>query len=168
MEPPVNRTSQRRTGAALAGLLATDALFHLYWATGLTWPASDSRTLSLAILNADVPITPPVVLPLAALLLTAAAAVRARGLGLGGRHVRRLCALVTSAVAIGLLVRGLVGLVWACGIGTDPGAAFYLLNVLLYTPLCLGFGVAAARLAGFGRSARGGWLRNTVEHFRHD
>ncbi|MEW1909705.1 DUF3995 domain-containing protein [Kitasatospora sp. NPDC085895] len=151
MDRTVDRTEQRivqRTGTAVAALLAADAALHLYWATGLTWPAADSRALSQAVLNADVPFTPPVVLPLAALLLAAAAAVLARAHGLGGPRTARLCRLATAAVAAGLLLRGAAGIVWACGPGTDPGSAFRLLDQVLYTPLCLGFGAAAARAAG--------------------
>ncbi|MFP3991081.1 alpha/beta fold hydrolase [Streptomyces sp. E11-3] len=159
------RTGRLRTGQALAGLLATDGLLHLYWATGLTWPAPDDRALSLAVLGGVVPFTPRVLLPLAALLFTAAAAVLARGLGRGGPRVRPLWGLVTLLVAAGLLVRGLVGLVWVFGVGDGAGgSAFYWLNLVLYTPVCLGFGVAAARLAGVwgGRSGRRVWVRRTA------
>ncbi|MDX3226261.1 DUF3995 domain-containing protein [Streptomyces sp. ME19-01-6] len=142
--------SRRRSGQAVATLLAFDGLLHLYWTTGLTWPASDDRALSLAVLGSEVPFTPPVLLPLATLLFTAAAAVWGRARGRGGRRAQRLLGLVTLAVAVGLLVRGLAGLVWACGVGDGAGPAFYWLNLLLYTPVCLSFGVAAARLAGGG------------------
>ncbi|WP_078661528.1 DUF3995 domain-containing protein [Streptomyces sp. NRRL B-24484] len=157
----MNRTAQR-TGTAVAGLLAADAALHLYWATGLTWPAADGRALSQAVLNADVPFTPPVVLPLAALLLAAAAAVLAHAQGLGGPRTARLCRPATAAVAAGLLLRGAAGLAWACGVGTEPGSTFHLLNLVLYTPLCLGFGAAAALTAG----AAGAGSRRPVRDFR--
>ncbi|GAA0325772.1 hypothetical protein GCM10010302_76120 [Streptomyces polychromogenes] len=137
-------TARRRTGTALAALLAADGLAHLYWATGATWPAPDERTLSLAVLGTEVSFGPPVVLPLAALTLTAGAAVLAHSRGRGGRATRA----VTGAVAAGLAVRGLAGLGWAAGILPSPaGSPFPTLNLLLYTPACLGFGWAAARLA---------------------
>ncbi|MFF3212566.1 DUF3995 domain-containing protein [Streptomyces sp. NPDC002886] len=136
--------TRRRTGRALAALLAADGLVHLYWATGLTWPAPDERTLSLAVLGSEVSFGPPVVLPLAALTLTGAAAVLAHAHGRGGRPAR----LVTSAVAAGLAVRGLAGLGWAAGLLPTPAEGpFRTLNLALYTPACLGFGWAAARLA---------------------
>ncbi|MFH8933511.1 alpha/beta fold hydrolase [Streptomyces griseosporeus] len=145
-----------RTAVALAALLAGDALLHLAWATGLTWPAPDARALSIAVLGGVVPFTPRVLLPLAALLLATAAAVLARGLGLGGRRLRPVLGAVTLAVAAGLLVRGLVGAAWACGAGDVPSRAFHWLNLLLYTPLCLTAGAAAARLAGvWGTGIRG-------------
>ncbi|GLX37912.1 hypothetical protein Sros01_39850 [Streptomyces roseochromogenus] len=136
--------TRRRTGVALAGLLAADGLVHLYWATGATWPAPDERTLSLAVLGTEVSFGPPVVLPLAALTLTAGAGVLAHGYGRGGRAARA----VTAAVAAGLAVRGLAGLGWAAGLlPSPPGSPFHALNLALYTPACLGFGWAAARLA---------------------
>ncbi|MEU3775326.1 DUF3995 domain-containing protein [Streptomyces sp. NPDC032472] len=140
---PIGTTARRRAAAALAGLLAADGLVHLYWATGATWPAADERDLSLAVLGMDVSFAPPVVLPLAALTLTGAAAVLAHGYGRGGRLTR----LVTGAVAAGLAVRGLAGLGWAARLLDSPPGPFHTLNLLLYTPACLGFGWAAGRLA---------------------
>ncbi|MFD8146270.1 DUF3995 domain-containing protein [Streptomyces sp. NPDC059708] len=139
-----NTSRRRRTGTALAALLAADGLAHLYWATGATWPAPDERALSLAVLGTEVSFGPPVVLPLAALTLTAGAAVLAHSRGRGGRATRA----VTGAVAAGLAVRGLAGLGWAAGLlPSPPGSPFHTLNLALYTPACLGFGWAAARLA---------------------
>ncbi|MET9853945.1 DUF3995 domain-containing protein [Streptomyces sp. NPDC006450] len=141
-------TTRRRTGRALAALLAADGLVHLYWATGLTWPAADERTLSLAVLGSEVSFGPPVVLPLAALTLTGAAAVLAHAHGRGSGPVRRAARLATAAVAAGLAVRGLAGLGWAAGLLDSPAdGPFRALNLALYTPACLGFGWAAVRLA---------------------
>ncbi|MCY0920656.1 MULTISPECIES: DUF3995 domain-containing protein [unclassified Streptomyces] len=139
----MNVTTRHRTGTALAALLTVDGLAHLYWATGATWPAADERTLSLAVLGTEVSFGPPVVLPLAALTLTGAAAVLAHSRSRGGPATR----LVTAAVAAGLAVRGLAGLGWATGLLAGPDGPFRTLNLALYTPACLGFGWAAARLA---------------------
>lgn len=130
----MDNTTRRRTGQSVAGLLALDGLLHLYWATGLTWPSPDERTLSMAVLGGVVPFTPPVVLPIAAMVFAAAAAVLARGLGRGGPRIRPLLGIVTFLVGAGLLVRGLVGLVWVLGVGDGAGSVFYWLNLLLYTP----------------------------------
>ncbi|MEV6687473.1 DUF3995 domain-containing protein [Streptomyces sp. NPDC051130] len=138
----MNDTTRRRLGTALAALLAADGLAHLYWATGRTWPAADAHALSLAVLGTEVSFAPPVVLPLAALTLTGASAVLAHSRR-GGPATR----LVTGAVAAGLAVRGLAGLGWAAGVLDSPPGPFYALNLALYTPACLGFGWAAARLA---------------------
>ncbi|MFH7599465.1 DUF3995 domain-containing protein [Streptomyces racemochromogenes] len=137
-------TARRRTGTALAALLAADGLVHLYWATGATWPAPSERALSLAVLGTEVSFAPPVVLPLAALTLTGGAAVLAHSRRRGGRATRA----VTGAVAAALAVRGLAGLGWAAGLlPSPPDSPFHTLNLALYTPACLGFGWAAARLA---------------------
>ncbi|MFI8084656.1 DUF3995 domain-containing protein [Kitasatospora sp. NPDC086009] len=146
--------NRRRTATlAVAGLLAADALLHVYWATGRTWPAADPASLSRAVLNAEVPFTPPVVLPLAALLFSGSALVLARG-GLLDGAARRLPAVALRwgprAVAAGLLARGLAGLLWATGVGVDTGSAFYRLNLAFYTPLCLAAAAAALAVARTG------------------
>ncbi|MFD9304690.1 DUF3995 domain-containing protein [Streptomyces sp. NPDC060048] len=141
-------TTRRRTGTAVAALLAADATLHLYWATGATWPAPDERALSLAVLGSEVSFGPAVVLPLAAITLAGAAGVLAHTRRLGGAPARGAARLVTAAVAAGLAVRGLAGLGWAAGLlDSPPGSPFPTLNLALYTPACLGFGWAAARLA---------------------
>ncbi|MEV7618239.1 alpha/beta fold hydrolase [Streptomyces sp. NPDC089799] len=141
-----SRRRRERAGRALAGLFAVDGLVHLYWATGLTWPAPDERALSLAVLGGVVSFAPRVVLPLAVFGLVTAGLLYARGKGRGGRFG----AVAAWAVTAGLLGRAVLGLVWAAGAG-DPfaGAAFRWLNLFLYTPLCLGFAwVAATGLLG--------------------
>ncbi|MFI6977440.1 DUF3995 domain-containing protein [Embleya sp. NPDC050154] len=143
---------RRRAGTAVAALLTADALLHAFWAAGPTWPADSTEALSQGLLNADVPFTPRVLLPLCALLGTGAVGVYAHSRDRGGRTT----ALITAAVAAGLAVRATVGVVWALGIGTDPGSTFHRLNLIVYTPVCVAFGYAAARLAltGFRRTSR--------------
>ncbi len=140
----------KRAGTAVAALLTADGLAHLYWATGATWPAADERALSLAVLGIETSFGPGTVLPLAAVLLTASTAVLAHTRGRGGRATRA----VTATVAAGLTVRGLAGLGWAVGLlPSPPDSPFRLLNLALYTPLCLTAGWAAARLARTARLA---------------
>ncbi|MFI1581685.1 DUF3995 domain-containing protein [Embleya sp. NPDC020630] len=136
-------SARRRKGTAVAALLAGDALVHAFWATGATWPAGSTEALSQGLLNADVPFTPRVLLPLCTLLTTAAVGIHAHSRGRGGR----LTALVSAAVATGLTVRAGAGVVWAFGVGADQGSTFYRLNLAVYTPVCVGFGYAAARVA---------------------
>ncbi|WP_415949671.1 DUF3995 domain-containing protein [Streptomyces sp. KLOTTS4A1] len=157
----VDLDARRRAARAVACLLALDGLAHLYWATGVTWPANDERALSRAVVGAEVSFAPPVVLPLALMLFTAAAAVLARGYGRGGR----LAGLVSYGVAAGLSVRALAGVAWAVGFLDDAGPAFHWLNLLLYTPVCLVFGwLVATRVApttaaiGRGRAQSPTWV----------
>jgi hypothetical protein len=152
---PLDAIYARRLGTAVAGLLAADAVVHAVWTTGVTWPAGDARALSFAVLNADVPFTPRVLLPLCALLVTAASGVYGYAVVARRPLVRKAGRLMTAAVAAGLAVRALTGVAWACGVGSDVDTPFYWLNLLVYTPLCLGFGYAAARLAAGVRSAAG-------------
>ncbi|MER5307971.1 DUF3995 domain-containing protein [Streptomyces sp. NPDC002773] len=137
-----------RAAALVASVLTADAALHLYWTTGATWPAADGRSLSYAVLGTDVPFTPPVLLPLAALLLTAAALVLA--------HARRpgnlLLRAGTLAVAAGLSLRALAGIYWL--FAKETGTAFHWLNLLLYTPLCAVLAVAALRVARWKDAAR--------------
>lgn len=103
------------------------AAVHIYWATGMTWPAIDERSLSLAVLGREVSFAPQIVLPLAALHLLLAFAVLRSDRSAFAR-------LVVIGLAAGLAARAALGLVWAFG---DTGTAFYWLNLVLYTPACL-------------------------------
>jgi hypothetical protein len=141
-------TAPTRAAALVASVLTVDALLHLYWTTGATWPAADVGSLSQAVLGLDAPFTPPVLLPLAALLLTAAALVVAHS-----RRPRHLVLrLGVLAVAAGLSLRALAGIYWL--FDHETGTAFYWLNLALYTPLCAGLAVAALRVARWKDEAR--------------
>jgi hypothetical protein len=114
------------------------AAVHVYWATGATWPAGDERTLSLTVLNLQVSFGPGVVLPLAALHLLLAGAVLTSA-------TWRLSRLVVAGLVIGLTVRAAAGLVWITG-ALDTSTAFYWLNLVLYTPVCIALCVADLKL----------------------
>ncbi|WP_242882813.1 DUF3995 domain-containing protein [Actinomadura litoris] len=132
---------------AVAAVLLLDALLHVYWMTGRTWPAHDVSTLSQGLLNADVPFTPRVLAPLVLALSGAGATVLAQAdvilPGLPGW----LPLTGTLAVAAGAGVRALAGVAWAFGIGAERDSAFYRLNLVLYTPLCLLLVAATALVA---------------------
>ncbi|MEV0324484.1 DUF3995 domain-containing protein [Streptomyces sp. NPDC050658] len=145
---PARVPTPTRAAALVASVLTADALLHLYWTTGATWPAADDSGLSQAVLGTDVPFTPPVLLPLVALLLTAAALVTAYARG--PRHV--LLRLGTLAVTAGLTLRTLAGVYWL--FTKEPDTAFYWLNLGLYTPLCAVLAVAALRVARWKDTAR--------------
>jgi len=140
-------------GTAVASVLGADCLMHLFWAvTGSPWPAASHRALSAGLLNAQVPFSPPVLLPLAALLLGAALLVSARA-GLLGRLGRLLpTGLGTAGVlvlAAGLAVRAAAGLVWIAT--AERGTPFWWLNLFAYTPACLGLVAACAVVLRPGR-----------------
>jgi hypothetical protein len=125
----------------VAAVLGLDAVVHLYWLTGRTWPAHDARSLSRVVLNADVPFTPRVLTPLVAVLALGATAVLAEAGLLGGRLPGWLPgwfpAAGTLAVAGGALLRAGAGVIWSLGIGASRDTAFYWLNLTAYTPICL-------------------------------
>ncbi|HZX08580.1 alpha/beta fold hydrolase, partial [Kribbella sp.] len=134
------------TRRTVAGVLVLLAVIHVYWATGATWPASDERSLSRAVLGIQLSFAPQVVLPLAALHLVLGYAVL--------RSDRSaVCRLVVAGVAAGLAARAALGVAWAF---TDGGTAFYWLNLLLYTPVCIALCVADLNLL------RRRWLKLTV------
>jgi hypothetical protein len=121
----------------VAAILGIDALVHVYWMTGRTWPARDTRTLSQAVLNFEVPFTPRVLAPLVIILLAGATAVLAKAGQLGDWLPGWIAAAGAAAVAVGALLRGGAGIIWAMGIGADRNTAFYWLNLTAYTPMCL-------------------------------
>jgi ABC-type uncharacterized transport system permease subunit len=130
-----------------AAVLGLDALLHVYWMTGRTWPARDVAALSQGLLNADVPFTPRVLAPLVLVLAAGAVAVPARaGMILTGVP-GWIPAAGTVAVAAGVTLRAGAGVVWALGVGARRDSAFYRLNLAVYTPLCFVLTAATLRVA---------------------
>jgi ABC-type uncharacterized transport system permease subunit len=130
-----------------AAVLGLDALLHVYWMTGRTWPARDVAALSQGLLNADVPFTPRVLAPLVLVLTAGAVAVPARaGMILTGVP-GWIPAAGTVAVAAGVALRAGAGVVWALGVGARRDSAFYRLNLAVYTPLCFVLTAATLRVA---------------------
>jgi pimeloyl-ACP methyl ester carboxylesterase len=152
--PPVMTTTRERDLAAsvIATVLVVDGIVHLYWSTGLTWPAGNSRSLSLALLAIDVPFRPALLLGLAATVWAGAGLVVLRARhgrsGVLGRVAQAGTAIFTAAV----LLRALLGCWWLFTWGSLP-TTFYWLNLLLYTPLCVVLFVLGMRLLGAPRSA---------------
>ncbi len=132
---------------AVASVLGLDALIHVYWLTGRVWPARNTRALSHAVLNADVPFTPRVLLPLVVVLTIGGAAVLARADLVHTGLPSWVLATAAGAVALGLLARGLAGVAWIAGIGAARDTPFYWLNLTTYTPVCLVLSVAAGIVA---------------------
>jgi Protein of unknown function (DUF3995) len=128
-------------GVVAATILGVDALIHVYWLTGRTWPARDARALSHVVLNADVPFTPRALAPLVVILTVGATAVLAKAGLLAAWLPNWLPGWMptagTIAVAVGASLRGGAGIIWALGIGAKRGSTFYRLNLTAYTPICL-------------------------------
>ncbi|MGH2494885.1 MAG: DUF3995 domain-containing protein [Ktedonobacteraceae bacterium] len=161
----MNEPTKQRAGMVVAAVLAADGLLHAYWATGRTWPASDPKSLSEAVLNVNIVFGPLNVGPLAGLLLCAALLVLARvhRLGVLGRLIPdTLLQVVIVVVAVGLLLRGLAGIGWVVGLGANPGTTFYKLNLLVYTPTCLMLFVAAVAASRSERAKRKTALRHEL------
>ena len=152
----------RRSARLVTAVLGFDALCHLYWLTGATWPAGDTRALSVAVLGFQTPFTVRVLVPLAVLLASGAAAVHIRS---GARPrvpvpVQRLAHIATVAVAAATAVQVPLRLAWALGFGTDLDSPFGRLNQFVYLPLCALMALAAYRVARRGRPVR--WRRRTA------
>jgi Protein of unknown function (DUF3995) len=129
---------EMRIRRAVAGVHVLLALVHIYWATGASWPATDQRSLSQAVLGGEVSFAPQVVLPSAAFHLLIATAVLT-----SGRY--RVTRLVLLGLVAGLTARAAIGVVWALGIGTDTSTPFYWLNLFVYTPACVALALADLR-----------------------
>lgn len=135
----MNERPNQRPGVFVAATLALDGLIHAYWATGARWPANDSRTLSRLVLGTDdVPFTPIVVGPLAALLLLGSIIVigYTRRIDRIGRQApHRALQAGMLAITAGFALRAVLGIGMARS--EDSGSAFFWLNLVIYTPLCL-------------------------------
>src|SRR5215813_15153 len=132
-----------------ATILGIDAIMHVYWLTGRTWPAADTHALSRVVLNADVPFTPHVLVPLIVILAAAATTVLVKGDVLSSVTWVPAWAATTATIAVagGAFVRAAAGVVWAMGIGADRGTMFFRLNISAYTPICVILATAAAVVA---------------------
>ena len=135
-------------GILIAVVLTVDGLAHAYWATGRIWPAQNKLALVQAVLNINrtQAFRPAILAGLAGLLFCGALFVLARVhlLGLPGQLIPApLLQVGMLAIAGGLLLRGLAGIVWALKLIASQSKLFYSLNLLLYTPACLVLFIAA-------------------------
>ena len=131
----------------VASVLGLDALIHVYWLTGRVWPAHDTRALSHAVLNANVPFTPRNLAPLVVVLSIGCGAMLGRADLVHTGLPSWVLATAAGVVAVGLLARGLAGVAWIAGIGASRDTPFYWLNLVAYTPICLVLSVAAGIVA---------------------
>jgi hypothetical protein len=130
------------SGILVAAVLAVDGVLHAYWATGRIWPAPDKLSLVQAVLNSNKThlFRPTVLVTLVCLLFLGALTILARVLSLGmlGQLIPdSLLQIGILVVAVGLLLRGLAGIIWAFGMIEAKSKLFYKLNLIVYTPACL-------------------------------
>ena len=150
----MNEQVKELAGIVIAVVLIMDALIHAYWATGQIWPARNKLSLTQAVLNSSKTqsFRPAILVTLVCLLFCGALIVLARVhlLGTPGQLIPDpLLQVGILAIAAGLLLRGIAGVVWAMGLAASQSKLFYKLNLLIYTPTCLILFIAALLAAGF-------------------
>jgi uncharacterized protein DUF3995 len=153
-ETIMNELIKESAGIVIAVALVIDGLFHAYWATGRVWPARDKLALAQMVLNINRTRSwrPAVLAPLACLLLCGAyiALAQVHLLGLPGELIPApLLQIGILAIAAGLLLRGLAGVVWALGLLASKSKLFYKLNLWMYTPACIVLFIAAVIAARY-------------------
>ncbi|GIG67192.1 alpha/beta fold hydrolase [Phytomonospora endophytica] len=144
----------RACARVVTGVLAADSAFHVYWATGATWPAADDRALSLAVMGFEVPFTTRILVPLAVVLALAATSVHIRHTRGRAGFVGGLTHLVTLGVAAAAAAQIPLRAAWALGFGADTGTVFYWLNLFVYLPLCAALSYDAYRVATDGMTGK--------------
>jgi phosphate/sulfate permease len=119
-------------------ILCLVAAIHIYWALGGYWPGHDEASLVAMVIGSGSRKMPPVVTLLVSLsLLVGAWLVLAIRGYLRPPWPSRLFT-VAGWVMVGVFaLRGTLGM-FACKIRpADPGAPFEILNLIIYSPLCL-------------------------------
>ncbi len=138
-----------RAGTSAALSLAGIGLLHLAWAMGSTLPASDARSLARTVVGGNTFPSSGASATVAALLGVASAIVAARAHP-GSSFGRRFPTIVTRpaviAVAVVLGLRGAGGLVSSAIGRPATTSTFRVLDLVLYSPLCLSLGAAILRL----------------------
>ncbi len=147
--PPRPDRTGAQTGTVAAAVLGGIGVLHLAWALGSTFPSSDAKSLARAVVggstfpSADASATVAALLGIASTLVVA----RARPLTpLGRRAPGVLTRPGVLGVALVLGLRGAGGIV--AGVLGVPrtAASFRVLNLVIYSPLCLGLGAAIVRM----------------------
>ncbi len=148
----MNQYVKEIAGILVAVVLIADGLLHAYWATGRLWPAHDKLSLAQTVLNINKPraFRPVFLVPLACLLFCGALIVLAQihSPGVPAQFIPGpLLQPGIVAIATGLLLRGLAGIVWVLRLAPSKSELFYKLNIIVYTPLCLLLFVATVTVA---------------------
>lgn len=142
-----------------AGLGAAAAV-HLAWARGSTWPRASNDELADLVIGTR-PMPPrPASAAVGAALSGAAIGVAVAGHSARGGPVGRIAGLAALITARVLRARGLGGLGMAAAgastSGADASEEFRVMDVRLYSPLCIGLSMGAARAAKRAKASRVG------------
>lgn len=152
------KTSPDLPTVATAAGLGAAAAAHFAWACGSTWPrASDDELADLVV--GRRPMAPPAASAAVGVALTGAAVgVAVAGHTAKGGPVGRVAALVAVVTARVLRARGMGGLgMAAAGVsmsGADATDEFREMDLRLYSPLCIGLSLGAARAAKRAKASR--------------
>jgi hypothetical protein len=113
---------------------------HALWGAGAAWPASDRVQLADAVAGTEEMPPPGACFAVAGALLAAAVLVA------GAAGQRRPVRLARSSVAVGLLVRGVLGVTGTTALLVPwaPSASFQARDRRWYGPLCLALGSSIA------------------------
>ncbi len=138
-----------RAGTGAAVSLAGIAALHLAWAFGSTFPAADARSLARTVVGGNTFPSSGASATVAGLLGIASALVAARAHP-ASSFGRRLPTVLTRPAVIGVAfilgLRGVGGLIsGALGLPKTT-STFRLLDLVLYSPLCLSLGAAILRM----------------------
>lgn len=143
--------SSRATSTAAAAVMAAIAGLHVAWGRGSTVPFRTRFELNDVVIGRQATPSPPACFAVAGALGVASASVAAAGAGRGG-----LVRLMSAGTGLVLAVRAAAGFAGR----TDalvPGSTserFRRADRRLFSPLCLGLALAAARAAATRRSLR--------------
>jgi hypothetical protein len=142
-------TLQLGAGTTAAVAIAGASALHALWATGASWPASDSNELADLVVGRRPMPGPAACATVAAALAVGAGATAIATSGRPRRltHRSRPMATIVSAT---LLVRGVGGTAADLVGKVDATPAFRRWNRRLYNPLCVGLAI----LVAVGRRSR--------------
>lgn len=145
------------TVLTVAGLGAAAAV-HFAWARGSTWPRDNDDELADLVVGKR-PMPPRAASAAVGAALTGAAiGVAVAGHSTKGGPVGRIAGLAAVVTARVLRARGMGGLGMAAAgastSGADAAEEFQAMDVRVYSPLCIGLSVGAARAAKRAKAAR--------------
>jgi hypothetical protein len=139
----------QRAGLAAAGALAAVGAIHLAWGAGVTFPAADAAALARAVVGGNTFPSTVDCIVVATLLASATAIVVARAKprsALGKLLPPIMTSVGSNAVAGVLATRGVAGVAMSVVGLPHTTPMFRLLDLVLYSPLCLALALAIRRI----------------------